>query len=356
MLELAIGLVMIYLLLSLICSSIREGIEAWQKTRAADLERGVRALLQDPGGTGLAKSLYEHPLIYGLFNGTYDPTKSHKNLPSYIPAANFAVALMDTIARGPCAPGAAAAPAPPPGGATAAATPPRLSVEALRIAAGKLQNGAVQRALLAALDTAQGDLGRVQANLQAWFDSTMDRVSGWYKRRTQAIIFVIGLVVTVVVNADTLTIAQQLVQDDSLRKALVAEAEGTVRNGQPRPDDAQARYRELEAKGFPIGWTRTLPAWSDACDLGCIAYSVVRQVPGHVAGWLITAFAISLGAPFWFDLLNKFIVIRSTVKPHEKSPEEASEDRQAPVRQLANGGGAAPRHEWARGNPQEGVL
>jgi hypothetical protein len=35
-----------------------------------------------------------------------------------------------------------------------------------------------------------------------------------------------------------------------------------------------------------------------------------------------------MGAPFWFDLLNKVTVIRSTVKPHEKSGEEASEDRQ----------------------------
>jgi hypothetical protein len=45
-------------------------------------------------------------------------------------------------------------------------------------------------------------------------------------------------------------------------------------------------------------------------------------------GWLVTALAIMLGAPFWFDVLNKFVVVRSTVKPHEKSPEEASEDRQ----------------------------
>jgi hypothetical protein len=46
-------------------------------------------------------------------------------------------------------------------------------------------------------------------------------------------------------------------------------------------------------------------------------------------GWAITAFAISLGAPFWFDLLNKFMVIRSTVKPFEKSQPEGSEDRAA---------------------------
>ena len=46
----------------------------------------------------------------------------------------------------------------------------------------------------------------------------------------------------------------------------------------------------------------------------------------HFLGWLLTALAVSMGAPFWFDLLNKFIVIRSTVKPKEKSPEEKSKD------------------------------
>jgi hypothetical protein len=53
------------------------------------------------------------------------------------------------------------------------------------------------------------------------------------------------------------------------------------------------------------------------------------------AGWLLTALAATLGAPFWFDVLNRLMVIRSTVKPHEKSPEEASEDRQAVNRAAA---------------------
>jgi hypothetical protein len=63
-------------------------------------------------------------------------------------------------------------------------------------------------------------------------------------------------------------------------------------------------------------------------------------------GWILTALAASLGAPFWFDVLNKFMVIRSTVKPHEKSPEESSEDRQQQpggTTVVVNpGGGTAP--------------
>jgi hypothetical protein len=68
-------------------------------------------------------------------------------------------------------------------------------------------------------------------------------------------------------------------------------------------------------------------------------------------GWILTALAASLGAPFWFDVLNKVMVIRSTVKPHEKSPEESSEDRQKaegttvvvnPPGGTGGGGGGAP--------------
>jgi hypothetical protein len=46
----------------------------------------------------------------------------------------------------------------------------------------------------------------------------------------------------------------------------------------------------------------------------------------RLLGWLFTALALSLGAPFWFDLLNKFMVVRSTIKPREKSGVERSKD------------------------------
>jgi len=68
---------------------------------------------------------------------------------------------------------------------------------------------------------------------------------------------------------------------------------------------------QLKSLGLPIGWSMS---------------PVPKLDPSQVLGWLLTAIAVSLGAPFWFDLLNKFIVIRGTVKPKEKSPEEKSKD------------------------------
>jgi hypothetical protein len=79
---------------------------------------------------------------------------------------------------------------------------------------------------------------------------------------------------------------------------------------------------QLQQLSWLIGWDRTNPrsfpplnSWAD------LAAWLLKLL-----GWLGTAVAISLGAPFWFDVLNTFLVIRSTVKPTEKSPEEQSED------------------------------
>jgi hypothetical protein len=345
-LEVAIGLVLMYLLLSLIASSIREAIESQLKSRAGDLEAGIRELLQDPGGAGLTKALYEHPLVFGLFKGAYDPSTSRRNLPSYIPSGSFAVALLDIVARGPSGTGAPAGAAP-------------LSIDSLRAAVGRLPNAPVQRALLTAIDTAHGDLRRAQANVETWFDSSMERVSGWYKRRTQMIIFAVGLALTAAVNADTLTVVESLVQDDSLRKAIVAEAETAARDGSRIGADVKALRAELHDLGFPVGWARSLPAWTDECGLACVGDAVLRQAPYHVPGWLLTAFAISLGAPFWFDVLKRVMVIRSTVKPKEKAPEDiVREPAAAPLPTVSAPAPVPPihAHEWAHGDPKQGVI
>src|SRR5215217_1777569 len=132
-LDVAIGLIFVYLILSLIASAIQELIQSVLKTRSAQLEKGIRELLHDPGGIGLAKSLYQHPLIAGLYKGVYDPTSNQflrrYHLPSYIPARSFAVALLDLVARGRDLGDDSAA---------AAAAPP-ISLETVRLSLHRIQ-------------------------------------------------------------------------------------------------------------------------------------------------------------------------------------------------------------------------
>jgi len=345
-LDVAIGIIFIFILISIICSAIREGIEGLLKTRAAYLEHGIRELLHDKEGEKLATAFYKHPNIYGLFASEYKPLvqgnkltmlKMGRSLPSYIPSRNFALAIMDIAARGPVTDEVSSDPA-----------SPIISLENMRANVANLGNAHVQRILLTAIDTAQGDLNQVQQNLEKWYESGMDRVSGWYKRSTQGIIFFIGLIAAILLNINTITIASYLSQNETARKLLVynaekmiAEDKGAEGQNLPggNPDASYQNYEtarnKLDNLSLPIGWKAGYGMATTAEDnLRGDRYTATwfwNYVFGPILGWLITAVAVMLGAPFWFDVLNKVMVIRSTVKPHEKSKEEASEDRQAPV-------------------------
>ncbi len=335
MLDVAIGIIFIYLLLSLVCSAMNEIIEGLLKKRAADLARAIRELLRDPQGTGLAKELYNHPLIFGLFKGNYEGRANHykyfgKNLPSYIPARNFALALLDVISPSTAttpggASGATTVPAQPvvvPASASLIPTPsPPIALAPLRASITKIANPNVQKALLTLVDAAGNDVDKARENIEAWYNSAMDRVSGWYKRRVQYISLLLGFGIALSINADTITIFSSLVNERPLRDAIVAsivQKEGQAQ--MPNADEVQKTLESYRALGLPMGWKNGSPFVG--------AGEKEENILLKIIGWLITAFAITLGAPFWFDLLNKFMVIRSTVKPREKSQEEASEDRQ----------------------------
>jgi hypothetical protein len=338
-LEVAIGIIFVFLLVSMICSAIREGIESWRKSRAAFLEQGIRELLHDRHAVGIARSVYTHPLIYGLYLEEYRPRSASRpltalagggNLPSYIPARNFALALLDIAARGTGTHGAASNP-----------SAPVLSLALMRDNVLNLENGPVQRILIGAIDTSGGSMERAVANLTVWFDSAMDRVSGSYKRATQKLLLGIGLALAVVLNVNTIAVAQYLFRHDAERAALVARAEAAARDTSFVSGGSDLQYARaraaLDSLRLPIGWDHVQITGPWHTSLVRDATGAVREVRElrlwqyvfePVVGWLLTALAAMLGANFWFDLLNKVMVVRSTVKPHEKSPEEASEDRQ----------------------------
>lgn len=291
--EIAISLSLLYLLLGLMCSVLNEWVAGVLNMRAKNLWDGVRNLLYDSEGTGLAKQLYDHALVKNLGKAGA--------LPSYVPSRNFALALFDLVA--------------PVKDSTTTRT-----IQDIRKAIADIPNPQVKSALVALIDEAGDDLKKARENVERWYDDAMDRVSGWYKRKTQVFILLWALAVTLSVNADTILIANTLAHDATLRASLVAMAEATAK--EPLPQDAkgttervQQMSSEIKKLGLPIGWS------SDAKD--------PTSVPAGVGGWALkiiglslTAIAVSLGAPFWFDVLNKLINIRSAGKQPEKAHQE----------------------------------
>jgi hypothetical protein len=177
----------------------------------------------------------------------------------------------------------------------------------------------------------------------------MDRVAGWYKRKTQVIIIILAVVAAALANADSIEIAKALSNDPLLRQAVVAQAQefakqqersGTVSektapsaksltagnkkkqsvdqpSSKPTSTQASADEKKQEAPsekikesinqlqnlGIPLGWKKQ-PHDSEWVN--------------KIIGLLLTAIAVSLGAPFWFDILQKVVKIRATgVSPEE---------------------------------------
>ena len=230
------------------------------------------------------------------------------------------------------------------------------------------------------IQQAEGSVQKFKRLLENWYDDTMERVSGWYKRQVTKVLFLIGLVLSVMFNVSTIAIVGKLSADKPARQALVSNASDFVKshyvdsgrhvaNKEPAAPPADASdfnqvkgklkeidslYRESIEQSDTLmgfGWgdygynkdsirlkKDSLEYVKDSIEYKALidkdktyqskkpvlaAYlkpdiwyragyilSQTFTIPRNWMGFLITALAICLGAPFWFDLLNRFVNIR----------------------------------------------
>jgi hypothetical protein len=297
-LEVAIGIVFVYLILSLICSALNELVARMSALRSRTLEDGIRNLLdgKSQDGRELADIFYGHHLIKGLYKqGWIDKLIGRKGRPSYIPSRTFALTLFDMFA------------------ATKSDTDP-LALSHIQDAISHLPDSDARNTLLLLIDESKGNLKKAQENVEQWFNDTMDRVCGWYKRNIQLITLCIAFVVSVGLNADTFIIVNSFYRDPTVRALVVAAASKQAPPTVPElsPKQILQIQEELQQLQLPMGWSK-----SNLRPSNCIRGWITKFF-----GLLFTTFAVSLGAPFWFDLLSEFMNLRSTGKQPEKTPEK----------------------------------
>jgi hypothetical protein len=321
--------------------------EAAKILKEKDLLRVNRALLNEAFPdviTSLSDSFYSHPLIKSLARPGEHP--------AYVPSKTFALTLMDILAKGQAAAGTA-----------------EQRTAQIKAAIDNLPDSDVKKSLQALLVNGSDSVEQVQQKLEGWFDASMDRVSGWYKNRVQVWTVVVASVVTILINADTIQIAQKLMINPALRDEIVQEAknehasntdpsaptltaqqkddlsgltgwasefrifhhidacsDASLRGGQLTEADCRS---ESEEKIKTNGNSKFVATWNSDTFPGTRLLSMVAfpwlwtVVPTHIAGWILTAIAASLGAPFWFDILNRFMNVRAA----GTSPTEKGSDR-----------------------------
>ncbi|MFV2058430.1 MAG: hypothetical protein ACC707_18350 [Thiohalomonadales bacterium] len=308
-LEIVIALIFLYTLLSVICSSINEFIATLLNSRASNLYKTLHHLLDNQKNShapaneiNIISQLLAHPLVENLKrpHGHFFNEKA----PSYIPANIFTTALLDTIVTDKDA--------------------STRTFDDIKITVGKLPDSRLRASLLLLINQASGNIESLEKNIEEWFDSVMERASGWYKRKTYTVIFYVSLLITVLINADSLMISESLWKNTGLRTSLVTQAEQLTASGQLDNKAVLQLIREQQAqRALPIGWR---------CegDIPNCKPTEPADIFTKIVGLFLTVMAVSLGAPFWFDVLNRIVSLRSTGRRPQsstpKKPTTASRD------------------------------
>lgn len=346
-LEVAIGLALVFTLVALICSLITEWLSAMLEKRGNLLWEGIENLVD----TQLRSDICGHQLMQGLVRKSTWLDRILNRLlprvdrskPSYVPTEIFVATLLDII------------------GSRAAGQPEAIgqlpmTFTDLQVAIKEAQGvpDKVKKALLALVNDAGADLAGAKKSIGDWFDAGMGRVTGWYKRWSQLVLLAVSLVVALILGVDSLAIAKRLWSDPILRDQIAQAAEEFVEENQENPrlvptvspappvpaappaagspaaqaqtqsaeelakkkiEEIQVFRNQLEALALPMFPATALRGEYRQSHSG--AESSLPWMFGwwlwhHAFGFLLTGLAASLGAPFWFDLLNKLVNLRNT--------------------------------------------
>jgi hypothetical protein len=301
-LDVALGLVFVYLVFSLVCSALQELVSTILGWRAEYLERGLRQMLDGeltPGGRQVVDELLDHPRIQELTRSS--KLRKTRPLPSYISARTFSLTLLDTVA--------------PP--ADAEQDSHDLIARA-RDTVADLPESGFKRKLSSMIEASGEDVDRLRTEIEHWYDDAMNRVSGWYKRKSHLWLLVFGVLVVSAANVDTLQVVDRLWNDKTARAAVVAQADKAARaQSTEQLEQIAGNYQAVQALQLPVGWSTA----NDPDDPRRFPQSINLM---KILGLLLTAMAVSFGAPFWFDALGKLGRLRATGKPEGRWPGSAN--------------------------------
>jgi hypothetical protein len=303
-LETAIGLALLFFVAATAASTVVEVIARLLGKRSQNLEAGIAAMLGDdadgPNAVSDALGVFKGTSVYTAAcaaAGKSFLARNAKN-PSYLSAKAFADGICEMLVDG--------------GGLR--------PLDSLPIN--------LQRRLRPLALEAGGDLIAVKSGLERWFDETMQRAAGAYKRWATSVLFAVGLFFAVSANISTVHVADQLWQSPVTRQAVVDAAGKVVAPGASptQLDSVASTTSRLQELSLPIGWDQAArSSW----------HSVWWQ-PWHwglsrtatFMGWLVTALLVMLGGPFWFDLLTRLVSLRSSgIRPPPAADDPASATR-----------------------------
>lgn len=377
LLEVLIALIFVYLLLSLGVSTIVEIIAQLRSLRAKKLQSVIKELLNakfkqveqesSPDTGSLGDKFYKHSIIKNFGKLTKKKIPFLKTqLPSYLTANNFSTVIIDLLIKEQENKNKDSDKSNEQEDSLSNKLPSSTNINYkdinLKSLIDDLDNSDLKDTLETFLKSANDDIEVLKKKIENWYNDTMVRFTGYYKRHTKLWLFIIGLLLCIVLNADTFFIIDKLSKDPETRLALVEQAtqyvkdhqnefaqnsntndeQGEKSNGDDvtiNTDSLKQKANDSEGKKFlqnldslrrniisddlKQASTWLGMGWNDeefknlsikTPDKEISFWSLIWIWILKIVGILITTLAIYLGAPFWFDILNKFVNLRSAGK------------------------------------------
>jgi len=336
MLEIVVGIVFVMLLFSLLATTLMETLSGIFALRGRNLKKALRHILAHDGNDNLLKEFQKSELYKQL--ASKNKVGSGYRPPSYVSSNSFWMIMSNLLFKGTknsldsirsrvynlAEEGQI--------GEHLKEVMIQILSETERVDAATkntdklkssiefIQNEEVKNQIVAYAEGVESKVDAFKSNVEQWYENVMDRTSGWYKRQTQAILFGIGITIASSFNADVISIYQQLSSDPKLALQIASQAQAFVLEQDQRPD-VYLNEGEKILTPDDIGKLKKLISNDIASvrsPLG-VGWGLVKfDEMGwqdwllKFGGWLVTAFGIMLGAPFWFDLLRKLVNIRNT--------------------------------------------
>lgn len=286
LIQVVIGLVFLLLLLSLLVTTIMELISSMLALRGKNLEKAILNMLANGQKKGELFQAFKGNALYKQLCNYRD--SANLRPPSYLSSQNFQSILMDIILKGEDA-------------------------GKLTQKIDEIENDELKQVLKQLLNDASYELDTFKEKINGWYNDVMDRAAGWYKRNIQILVTFVGLVVAVIFNADTISVYQRLESNPEELKEIVTMAEAYAQKNEldiQTDSTIQQQWNqvnhliqdELQQANSPLGL-----GWhpEDLKNMGPSDWVI------KILGWIVTALAVSLGAPFWFDLLKKLVNIKA---------------------------------------------
>ncbi len=296
MLLVVVGILFILLLLSLFATTIMELLASVLSLRGKNLELAIFNMLADKREDDELFQKFKNNALYQQMSNRFGSERP----PSYLSDETFRTILFQELLQG------------------------RPAAE-LHSRVETLPEGHLKEVLTQLLNDVNGDVEGFKYRVRDWYNDVMDRASGWYKRNTQRLLLVVGLFIAVTLNADIITVFQRLQSDPELLAEVTQMADQFLRETAeidtlaatgPQVVELTKYLKEMHGEQLRnlssplgLGWS-----YVDPLALTPEAWAI------KVLGWIMTALAISLGAPFWFDLLRQVANVRSAGQVQNAPP------------------------------------